>query len=307
MGALEVKGISKSFGDLVAVDNASFTVPEGSIFGLLGRNGAGKTTTIRMMMDIYPPDTGEVTFNGIKAGPEFNSIVGYLPEERGLYKKMKVLETLLFFAEIKGKKGKEITRMAKKYLAKFDLADRANSKIEDLSKGNQQKIQFIATLLHSPKVLILDELFSGLDPINTNLMKNIILELKEEGKIILFSTHVMSFAEKMCDHIAIIDQGKIKINGALKDIKAEHSQKNVSLNYNGDISFLNNNPIIESISDYGNSVGIRVKEEHQIQQLLKLLVENNVEVKKFDANDISLEEIFINTVGHEIEGEVKNV
>lgn len=307
MAALEVKNISKSFGKLKAVDDASFSVPKGSIFGLLGRNGAGKTTTIRMMMNIYLPDSGDVTFEGIKAGADFNSKVGYLPEERGLYKKMKVLETLIFFAEIKGKKGKEITKLAKEYLEKFDLADRMNSKIEDLSKGNQQKVQFISTLLHDPEVLILDELFSGLDPINTNLMKNIILELKEQGKIILFSTHVMSFAEKMCDHIAIIDHGKIKINGSLADIKAERSQRNISLNYKGDISFLRNNPMIENISDYGNSVGIKVREDKHIQQLLKLLVENNVEVKKFDANDISLEEIFIDTVGHEAVEEVKHV
>ncbi len=306
MVALEVKNISKSFGNLKAVDNASFSVPKGSIFGLLGRNGAGKTTTIRMMMNIYMPDSGEVFYEGIKAGPDFNSKVGYLPEERGLYKKMKVLETLLFFAEIKGKKGKNVTRLAKEYLKKFDLADRMNSKIETLSKGNQQKVQFISTLLHDPEVLILDELFSGLDPINTNIMKNVILELKEKGKIILFSTHVMSFAEKMCDHIAIIDSGEIKLNGSLADIKAQHSQRNISLNYKGDISFLKNNPMIETIADYGNSVGIRVKEEKNIQELLKLLIENNIEVKKFDANDISLEEIFINTVGSETAEEVKN-
>ena len=306
MALLEVKNISKSFGNLKAVDNASFSVPEGSIFGLLGRNGAGKTTTIRMMMNIYLPDSGEVTFGGIKAGPDFNSKVGYLPEERGLYKKMKVLETLLFFAEIKGKKGRNVTRLAKEYLKKFDLADRMNSKIETLSKGNQQKVQFISTLLHDPEVLILDELFSGLDPINTNIMKNVILELKAKGKIILFSTHIMSFAEKMCDHIAIIDSGKIKLNGALADIKAERSQRNISLNYKGDISFLKSNEMIENISDYGNSVGIRVKEEKHIQQLLKLLVDNNIEVNRFDANDISLEEIFIDTVGKEVAEEVKH-
>ncbi len=306
MALLEVKNISKSFGNLKAVDNASFSVPKGSIFGLLGRNGAGKTTTIRMMMNIYLPDSGEVTFGGIKAGPDFNSKVGYLPEERGLYKKMKVLETLLFFAEIKGKKGRNVTRLAKEYLKKFDLADRMNSKIETLSKGNQQKVQFISTLLHDPEVLILDELFSGLDPINTNIMKNVILELKAKGKIILFSTHIMSFAEKMCDHIAIIDSGKIKLNGALADIKAERSQRNISLNYKGDISFLKSNEMIENISDYGNSVGIRVKEEKHIQQLLKLLVDNNIEVNRFDANDISLEEIFIDTVGKEVAEEVKH-
>ena len=305
MALLEVKNVSKSFGNIKAVDNASFSVPEGSIFGLLGRNGAGKTTTIRMMMNIYLPDSGSVTFRGIKTGPDFNSKVGYLPEERGLYKKMKVLETLLFFAEIKGKKGRNVTRLAKDYLKKFDLADRMNSKIETLSKGNQQKVQFISTLLHDPEVLILDELFSGLDPINTNLMKNVILELKERGKIILFSTHVMSFAEKMCDHIAIIDSGNIKLNGSLADIKAARSHLNISLNYKGDISFLRNNSMIENISDHGNSVGIRVKEEMHIQQLLKLLVENNVEVNKFDTNDISLEDIFIETVGQEVAEEVK--
>ncbi|MCK5456178.1 MAG: ATP-binding cassette domain-containing protein [Melioribacteraceae bacterium] len=305
MALLEVKNVSKSFGKIKAVDNASFSVPKGSIFGLLGRDGAGKTTTIRMMMNIYLPDSGEVTFQGIKTGPDFNSKVGYLPEERGLYKKMKVLETLLFFAEIKGKKGRNVTRLAKDYLKKFDLADRMNSKIETLSKGNQQKVQFISTLLHDPEVLILDELFSGLDPINMDLLKNVILELKEKGKIILFSTHVMSFAEKMCDHIAIIDSGNIKLNGSLADIKAARSHLNISLNYKGDISFLLNNSMIENISDHGNSVGIRVKEEMHIQQLLKLLVENNVEVNKFDTNDISLEDIFIETVGQEVAEEVK--
>ena len=306
MIALELKNLSKSFGELKAVDDASFTVPEGSIFGLLGRNGAGKTTTIRMMMNIIMPDSGEIKFRGIEAGPEFNSKVGYLPEERGLYKKMKVLDTLLFFAEIKGKKGKKIRKLAKEYLEKFELTDRMNSKIEDLSKGNQQKVQFISTLLHDPEILILDELFSGLDPINTNLMKDVILDLKTKGKIILFSTHVMSFAEKMCDHIAIIDHGKIKLNGAMNEIKAERSRLNVSLNYDGDISFLQNHPIIKSISNYGNSVGIKVNEEKDIQTLLKLLVDNKIVVKKFDANDISLEEIFIDLVGKE-STEVKHV
>jgi len=306
MIALEVKNLSKSFGELKAVDNVSFTVPEGSIFGLLGRNGAGKTTTIRMMMNIIMPDSGEINFKGINAGPEFNSKVGYLPEERGLYKKMKVLDTLKFFAEIKGKKGKQITKLAKEYLERFDLSDRMNSKIEDLSKGNQQKVQFISTLLHNPEVLILDELFSGLDPINTNLMKNIILELKAKGKIILFSTHVMEFAERMCDHIAIIDNGKIKLNGSISEIKADRSKLNVGLNYEGDISFLHHHPIIENISDYGNNVGIRVKSEDDIQKLLKLLVDNKIVVKKFDANEISLQEIFIDLVGKE-DAEVNHV
>ncbi len=299
MIALEVKNLRKTFGNLVAVDDASFEVPEGSIFGLLGRNGAGKTTTIRMMMNIYLPESGEVIYKGTLSGPEFNSKVGYLPEERGLYKKMKVIDTLNFFAEVKGKAGRAVSKKAKEYLERFDLADRANSKIEDLSKGNQQKVQFIATILHDPEILILDELFSGLDPINTNLLKEIILEMKEQGKVILFSTHIMDFAEKMCDHIAIIDKGKIKLNDSIRDIKKKYSQGNVSLNYEGDISFLNGHPLVEQISDYGNTTGIKLNNAEESQDLLKLLIEKGINVKRFDANDISLQEIFIDTVGKE--------
>jgi ABC-2 type transport system ATP-binding protein len=310
MNALEVKNLTKTFDGVKAVDNASFEVPEGSVFGLIGRNGAGKTTTIRMMMNIYLPDSGEVILRGTKVGQEFKNKVGYLPEERGLYKKMKVLETLLFFAEIKGVTGKEVQRKAMQYLERFDLLNRKDSKIEDLSKGNQQKVQFIATVLHDPEFIILDEPFSGLDPINTNLLKEIILEKRKEGKVIILSTHLMDFAEKMCDHIAMIDHGKIILDGSLNEIKGKYAQQNISLTYNGDISFLNNNSMIKKISDYGNSVGIKVKEPIHIQQLLKLLVEHNIEVKSFNANDISLQEIFVELAGKEediLEKEVSNV
>ncbi|MFA7290072.1 MAG: ATP-binding cassette domain-containing protein [Melioribacteraceae bacterium] len=301
MHALEIKNLSKTFGSLKAVDNASFTVPEGSIFGLIGRNGAGKTTTIRMMMNIYLPDSGEVILRGTKVGQEFKDKVGYLPEERGLYKKMKVLETLLYFAELKGKSGKEIEKKAIQYLKRFDLYDRRLSKVEDLSKGNQQKIQFIATVLHDPDFIILDEPFSGLDPINTNLLKEIILEMKQQGKVIIFSTHLMDFAEKMCDHIAMIDKGQIILNGSLAEIKQKYSQRNVSLNYEGDISFLKGHPIVDKIEDFGNSLGIRVALPSQTQELLKLLVDHNIIVKKFNANDITLHEIFIELAGKETE------
>lgn len=306
MHALEIRNLSKSFGSLKAVDNVSFTVPEGSIFGLIGRNGAGKTTTIRLMMNIYLPDSGEVILRGTKVGQEFKDKVGYLPEERGLYKKMKVLETLLYFAELKGKSGKEIEKKALQYLKRFDLSDRKLAKVEDLSKGNQQKIQFIATILHDPDFIILDEPFSGLDPINTNLLKEIILEMKQKGKVIIFSTHLMEFAEKMCDHIAMIDKGQIIINGSLAEIKQKYSQKNVSLNYEGDISFLKGHPIVEKMEDFGNSLGIRVNHPSQTQELLKLLVDHNILVKKFNANDISLHEIFIELAGKETEA-VKEV
>lgn len=299
MHALEVKNLTKQFNTLRAVDKASFEVPEGSIFGLIGRNGAGKTTTIRMMMGIYLPDEGEVNLRGVKVGQEFKNKVGYLPEERGLYKKMKVLDTLLYFAELKGKSGRSVQKKAEEYLKRFELYDRRLSKVEDLSKGNQQKLQFIATILHDPDFVILDEPFAGLDPVNTNLLKDIILEMKERGKVIIFSTHLMDFAEKLCDHLAMIDHGKIILKGSLKEIKAKYAQKNVSLTYEGDISFLKGHPIVEKVENFGNTTGVRLKESNQTQQLLKLIVERGVTVKKFDANDISLQEIFIELVGHE--------
>ena len=297
MPALEVRNLTKMFDVLKAVDNASFEVPEGSIFGLIGRNGAGKTTTIRILMNIYMPTSGEIIFRGKPVDHEFRARVGYLPEERGLFKKMKVLETILFFAEIKGIKGKDVTKKAKDYLEWFDLGDRMNSKLETLSKGNQQKVQFISTIIHDPDFIVLDEPFSGLDPINTNLLKDIILEKKKAGKVIIFSTHLMDFAEKLCDHIAMIDRGKIILNGNLNEIKSDFSKNNVKLTYEGDISFLENHPQVDHISDFGNSVGISMKSDDQSQELLRLLLEHNVKVVSFDSNDISLNEIFIELAG----------
>lgn len=307
MNALEVKNLSKSFKTVKAVDNVSFNIPEKSIFGLIGRNGAGKTTTIRMMMNIYSQDSGEIFLRGKKIGNEFKSKVGYLPEERGLYKKMKVLDTLLYFAELKGKTGKAVLGKALKYLERFDLKDRANSKIEDLSKGNQQKIQFITAILHDPEFLILDEPFSGLDPINTNLLKEIILEMKEEGKVIILSTHLMDFAERMCDNIAMIDKGKIILDGHLTDIKNRYANKNISISADGDISFLSSEPFIEHVENFGNSFGVRVKDEKHIQDVLKSLIEHNVKINKFDANSISLHEIFVTLAGTEINEQKQEV
>jgi len=311
MHVLEVKNLVKTFDGLRAVDDVSFTVPEGSVFGLIGRNGAGKTTTIRMMMNIYLPDSGEVLLQGARVGQDFKDKVGYLPEERGLYKKMKVMETLLFFAELKGKTGKAVEKKAIKYLERFQLADRKNSKVEDLSKGNQQKIQFITTILHDPEFIILDEPFAGLDPINTNLLKEIILELKNQGKVIIFSTHLMDFAERMCDHITMLDKGKVILNGPLSEIKSRYAQRNVNINYRGDISFLKENPIVEKFVEYGNSCSIKVKEPQHIQELLKALVENNIVITKFAADEISLQEIFVELAGggddNTITAEVKNV
>ena len=297
MYVLEVKELTKSFGIIKAVDHVSFTVPEGSVFGLIGRNGAGKTTTIRIMMNIYLPDSGEVILRGTKIGQEFKDKAGYLPEERGLYKKMKVWDTLLYFAELKGKTGREIEKKANYYLKKFELFDRKNSKIEDLSKGNQQKIQFITTILHDPEFLILDEPFSGLDPINTDLLKEIILELKSKGKIIILSTHLMDFAERLCDHIALIDKGKLILHGSLNEIKTRYAKKNIQITCQEDIMFLKETGIAESVTDNGNEKSIKLKDGGDPQELLKQLVQRNIKIKKYAADEISLHEIFIEATG----------
>jgi ABC-2 type transport system ATP-binding protein len=299
MYVLEVKELTKSFGKIKAVDHISFTVPEGSVFGLIGRNGAGKTTTIRMMMNIYLPDSGEVILRGTKIGQEFKDKAGYLPEERGLYKKMKVWDTLLYFAELKGKTGREIERKANYYIKKFELFDRKNSKLEDLSKGNQQKIQFITTILHDPEFLILDEPFSGLDPINTDLLKEIILELKSQGKIIILCTHLMDFAERLCDHIALIEKGKLILQGSLSEIKTRFARKNILISCEEDLMFLKDLGIAESVIDNGNEKSVKLKDGADPQELLRQLVQRNIKIKKFAADEISLHEIFIEATGED--------
>ncbi|MDR3665207.1 MAG: ATP-binding cassette domain-containing protein [Ignavibacteriaceae bacterium] len=299
MYVLEVKELTKSFGKIKAVDHISFNVPEGSVFGLIGRNGAGKTTTIRMMMNIYLPDSGEVILQGTKIGQEFKDKAGYLPEERGLYKKMKVWDTLLYFAELKGKTGREVEKKANYYLKKFELYDRKNSKIEDLSKGNQQKIQFITTILHDPEFLILDEPFSGLDPINTDLLKEIILELKSQRKIIILSTHLMDFAERLCDHIALIERGRLIFEGPLNDIKARFAKRNIQISCEEDLAFLKEAGIAESVVNSGNEKSIKLKSDVDPQELLKVLIQRNIVIKKYAADEISLHEIFIEATGEE--------
>jgi ABC-2 type transport system ATP-binding protein len=299
MDVLEVKGLSRSFGNLKAVDNISFSIPGGSVFGLIGRNGAGKTTTIRMLMNIFQPDSGEIFLRGSKITPDFKKNVGYLPEERGLYKKMRVLDTLIYFAELKGVKGKAVEKKALGYLKKFDLLDRKMAKVEELSKGNQQKIQFISTILHEPEFIILDEPFAGLDPVNTNLIKEIILSLRAAGKVVILSTHLMDFAEKLCDHLAMIDKGRIILDGSLIEIKQRYARKNVTIQYEGDISFLNKLPFVEKVESFGNSAGVQLKDASYVQELLTSLVGEGIRIQVFKANEISLHEIFLMLAGTE--------
>ena len=297
MSVLEVRQLNKKFGQLHAVKDVSFKIPEGAIFGLIGRNGAGKTTTIRMIMDIIGPDSGEVLVGGKPVDNDFRRRISYLPEERGLYKKMKVMDVLNFFMEIKGIKPAAVNQRALDYLDKFQLLDRQGSKIEDLSKGNQQKVQFISAILSEPEFIILDEPFSGLDPVNTDILKEIIIDLKQQGKMIIFSTHLMDFADRMCDQIALIHQGELILNGPLQDIKKQYSGRNISLVYEGDISFLDSNPMVKTVNDYGNATGISLHHGEDVQKVLQLLIEHQVVIKKFDANEISLQEIFLKVAG----------
>ena len=216
---LELDRVRKAYGDFVAVDDVSLTVPPGSVFGFLGPNGAGKSTTIRMVMDIIAPDSGEVRLFGRRRRPEDLLKVGYLPEERGLYRKMTVLDHLVFLGELRGLSRHDARQKSRDWLDRLELADRAGSKVEELSKGMQQKIQLAATVLHEPEILILDEPFSGLDPINQGLFKDLLADYRARGKTILFSTHVMEQAEKLCDHICLIARGRVILEGPLAEVK----------------------------------------------------------------------------------------
>jgi ABC-2 type transport system ATP-binding protein len=257
--ALEVRNLVKSFGDVRAVDGISFTVPAGGvIYGLIGRNGAGKTTTIRTIMDIYLPDAGEVLFYGKPRGSDFHRRVSYLPEERGLYKGMTVLDNLLFLAEIKGVQPAVARPKALAYLERFELGSQTGAKIEKLSKGNQQKVQFIGAVLHEPELLVLDEPFSGLDPVNSELLKEMILELRQQGRAVVLSTHVMEMAERICDHVTMIDQGKLLLNASPATIKAQYSQCRVSLQASGDTDFLRSLPYVVSSVNSGDSMVVQV-------------------------------------------------
>lgn len=233
MNTIEAEGIYKKYANHLALDNVSLSVPEGCIYGLLGPNGAGKTTFIRIINQITAPDQGTILINGDKLSSRHISAIGYLPEERGLYKKMKVGEQSLYLAQLKGMKRLDALKKLKFWFEKFQIETWWNKKVEELSKGMQQKIQFIITILHEPKLLIFDEPFSGFDPINANLLKQEILELKRRGATIIFSTHNMSSVEEVCDHIALINNSKKILEGHISDVRKEHSSDIYEVNYEG--------------------------------------------------------------------------
>jgi len=292
---LKVDRVSKSFGEVRAVQDLSFLVKEGQVFGLLGPNGAGKTTMIRMIMQILLPDQGSISIFEKPLSQTLLDQIGYLPEERGLFPKMKVIDTVTFFGEIHGIGHSESVRRANTLLERFELHAWRSKKIEELSRGMQQKLQFICTILHKPKLLILDEPFTGLDPINTNLLKDAMIELKEEGTTIIFSTHLMEQVEKLCESICLINKGKALLSGSLSEIKSRFGKNRVRLRYEGKADFLKDKTLVEQYNDYGQYVEIGLAKDRTTQELLKHAIDT-VTLHQFEAAGPSLNEIFITVV-----------
>ena len=295
---LEVRDVRKTFGDVRAVDGVSFTVRRGTITGLLGRNGAGKTTTIRMITGIFMPDSGEVAWVGGQSGVSFRDRIGYLPEERGLYKQMKVWELLVFLAEIKGCRPADVKKKVDGWLERFELTDKRESKVEELSKGNQQKVQLIGTLLHDPELIILDEPQSGLDPVNMVLVRNLLRDLRQEGKTILLSTHMMGEAEKMADELILIHKGQVVLEGTLDQVRGSFGRNTLHLDFDGDGAFLGELPEVRKASIDQSSAELSLVEGADPQQILHACMPR-VRIRRFELAAPSLEEIFIAKVGAE--------
>lgn len=294
---LSIKNISKAYSGHQALQGVSMEVPEGSIFGLLGPNGAGKTTLIRIINQIIEADEGEVLLNGQPLSPEHIRAIGYLPEERGLYKKMKVGDQLIYLGQLRGLSRKEASRLGKEWCKKLDILEWWNKKIEDLSKGMAQKIQFISTILHDPKLIILDEPFSGFDPVNAELIKDEILELREKGATIIFSTHRMESVEQLCDHIALIHQSKVVLDGPKQDIKEQNRDGSYLVEYKGTISS-NGSFEVTSTEEIARELQrsiIQYSADGNPNDLLKSLI-GQVEIHSFVERIPSMNDIFISKV-----------
>lgn len=296
MNALDIENISKKFGDFYAVKNLSFNIHQGTVYGLLGPNGAGKTTTIRMVMNIIIPDEGNIRVLDRKMDEEMKERIGYLPEDRGFYPKMKVGQLLLFLAELKGMKKNVARERIDSWLKRFDLDEWKLKKVEELSRGMQQKLQFIATVIHQPDLIILDEPFAGLDPINTKLLKDIMLEMKQEGRTVIFSTHRMEQIEMICDNICLINKAEKVLEGNLSRIKKDYGKNTVVLDYEGETNFIRSLPEIDKIDDYGKFMEIRLKEGTDSQVLLQKLV-GKITINKYEVREPTLNAIFIEKVG----------
>ena len=296
MAILELQGVTKRYGSYAAVNDVSFSVEPGRIFGILGPNGAGKTSTIRMINYITAPDEGSITLKGEQVGKKTQEWIGYLPEERGLYKKMKVGEQLLYLAQLKGMTKNDARTAIKGWLERFEAYDWIKKEVGELSKGMQQKIQFIATIAHDPEIFIFDEPFSGLDPINSETLKEVILELKDRGKTIIFATHRMEQVEQMCDDICLFNKGKTILKGELNAVKRSFGRNTVNLEFSGDGSFLDSLGDVRINNRSNNFAEIRLLNGTSEQDILRTAVQH-VDVYKFEFVQPTLNEIFISKVG----------
>jgi len=288
--------VSKSFGDFKAVSNLSLSVKPGRVFGLIGPNGAGKTTTIRMIVNITVPDSGRIELLGQPMSTALQDRIGYLPEERGLYKKMKVGEQLRFFAELKSVSGREVDERIDKWLRRLELQDWKDKRTKELSKGMQQKVQFISAVIHDPDLLILDEPFSGLDPVNVETMKETIVELRSANKTIILSTHQMEIAEKLCDDVCMIYRSRKVFDGRLREIRRSFARNAVALRFEGSDGILNDPELVASIRPVGEEFEALLAPGANPQVLLKRLVDAGVSVSKFELVEPSLHDIFIEKV-----------
>ncbi len=293
---LVLKGVSKNFGSKKAVDNISITMDKPGVYGLLGTNGAGKTTTIRMILGIVEKDTGEITWNGKKV--ERKSVnFGYLPEERGVYPKTKVYDQLIYFARLKGMSRQDADEKIKELSKELKVEEYLNMPAEKLSKGNQQKVQFMTSIIHNPDLVILDEPFSGLDPVNTEILKNIIIDLVKQGKYIIMSAHQMATIEEFCSDIVILNRGKTVLQGNLKDIKNSYKANRLLVSTNTKIDDMISDLNLTIENNVDNKYTIKIDNEDIARKLLNTLVEKQIEITKFEIQKPTLNDIFIEKVG----------
>ena len=294
---LQVSNVSKRFDNFTAVEGLSFDVRAGRVFGFLGPNGAGKTTTIRMIVGITAPDEGKIELFGETMSSKLQDKIGYLPEERGLYKKMKIVDQLRYFAALKDVPAAIADKRIDQWLERMNLSEWKNKKTTDLSKGMQQKIQFISTVLHDPDLLILDEPFSGLDPINVEFMIDVMAEFKTQNKTIIFSTHLMETAERLCNDILLINKSKKVIGGSLREVKASYGKNLIALRAVGGESILADKKLVASVVEHSDEKEIELADGADAQILLRKLIENGASISKFEKVEPSLNDIFIDQIG----------
>ncbi|QQS66266.1 MAG: ATP-binding cassette domain-containing protein [Chlorobiota bacterium] len=293
---IKAENLNKKFATVHAVKNVSISAQKGEIYGLIGPNGAGKSTTIRMITNIVQPDSGSITYNNEIFCDKIRDNIGYMPEERGLYQKSKILETIIHFAKLKGMDSNDAKTKSENWLKRFSIEKAETRRIEELSKGNQQKVQLIISLIHEPEYIILDEPASGLDPVNQELLREIINQLRDEGKTILYSTHQMELAEKLCNRIALINKGEIVIEGTIKEVKSKYGNKNILLEFEGDGKFISSLNGIEKADIYMNYAELTLKGNSNLNEIISQ-VYDKITISKIELVQPSLKTIFIETVG----------